>query len=119
MLKLPDKAVDLRQLSRELHAAGLSVTGVARLSRQVNENGRAVLEGGRPKQVAPYLLVKGDVGEADRAAINAVVTAHVPIPPEAPDPLARATPVERALAKQMGLTDEQFRSAIEAEETPQ
>ena len=80
MLQLPYANEYLPQLAREMAALGLpGFLGVAKLSREIDRNGRAVLVDGKPKTVAAYLLVKSDpLSAAQRTAATAVVSAHVP-----------------------------------------
>ena len=57
-LRLPDAPVTFGKLSNELVAAGLPITGIGRLSREIDEQGRAVLVNKKPVKVAPYLIIK-------------------------------------------------------------
>ena len=81
MLRLPDRPINERQLITELAALDLpGLTGVARLSRDVDGQGRAVRENGAVRKVAPYILVKSDsLSEPQKAAVEAAVARHVPV----------------------------------------
>ena len=80
MLKLPDRPINQRQLNEELKALSLpGFTGTARRSREIDDEGRAVLENGAVKNVPPYILVKSDdLTAAQETAATTVVNDHVP-----------------------------------------
>ncbi len=88
MLRLPDRPINKHQLGEELAALNLpGFTGFARLSRDVDDQGRAILENGKPKKIAPYILVKSDplTGPQTAAAMKAVLD-HVPVVEPPPPP---------------------------------
>lgn len=80
MLILPDKPINQNQLNNELAAINLpGFTGTARLSREIDEQGNAVLENGVVKKVPPYILVKSDdLSAAQITAATTVVSDHIP-----------------------------------------
>lgn len=88
MLRLPDRSINVRQLGAELGALGLpGFLGVARLSRDVDGRGKAILKSGAAKKIAPYILIKcGDISQVQEAAVRAAVADHVPAvrPPKPP-----------------------------------
>ncbi len=79
MFRLPYNGEHTLQLARELTALSLpGFTGVAKLSRDVDDQGRVILEDGVPKKVAPYLLVKSDaLSASEEAAVATAVSNHV------------------------------------------
>ena len=88
MLKLPDRSINQRQLNHELTALNLpGFTGIARFSREIDEQGRAVMENGVVKRVTPYILVKSDdLTRAQETAATKVVADHIPVAERIPDP---------------------------------
>lgn len=80
MLRLPDRPFNKRQLADELAVLDLpGFTGFARMSRELDSNGRAVLENGTPQKVPPYILIKSDdLTGPQKAAVAQVVANHIP-----------------------------------------
>lgn len=78
MLKLPDRQIDKRQLNKELAALGLpGFIGVAKFSRELDKQGRAVLENGAIKKVPPYILVKCDaLTKAQAESVASIMKSH-------------------------------------------
>ena len=79
-LSLPSSGVERDALNKELAAAGHDYS-VAVLSREVDADGRAVLDGnGRPVRAAQYVLVKTPAGIANsvQTAITQIVSEHDP-----------------------------------------
>ena len=130
MLKLLDKKITRGKLGEELHDAGLPVSGVARLSRELDENGGAMIVDGKPKKVAPYLLIKGKGGVAfdaeQEGIIRSIVDVHIPDKDPTPaeiedkrkekllnDPIQVAR--TKADAKRIGIPYEELRRNIKAE----
>ena len=76
---LLDKVTDDTQLSDEFVAKGFTCR-VAHLSRELDANGKAVLENGRPKKVPRYLRISCDgvTTPADREKIQSAVSRHTP-----------------------------------------
>lgn len=107
MIKLPDKKVNLLQLSKELTSLKLpDFTGVSRLSREVDDQGHAIIEDGAVKKVPPYILVKcGDLTVAQKTEAAEVVKNHISIAksPSIPTLDASAEAIVGALEDQMGL----------------
>lgn len=123
MLKLTDKKVTQGKLSDELVAAGLPIKGIARLSREIDENGRVVLVDGKPKKVTPYILITGDFSKDEERAIQAMVDTHIPDPEPTAVEIAEKEkedrlnqPVMKALievlAKRMGVTEAEIRGEV-------
>ena len=80
------KAIEKSTLSREIEALSLpNFTGVMKLERDIDANGRAILDvNGKPVKVPPYLLINADpLTGPQRAAVQTLITNHVipPIPP--------------------------------------
>ncbi len=88
MRKLPDRPFNKRQLLGELAALDLpGFTGFARLSREIDEQGRAVIENGAVKKVPPYILIKSAALSGPQiAAATRAVADHVPVVDPPPDP---------------------------------
>ena len=80
------RAVDIATLDKDIAALGLpSYKGIAKLTRDVDVNGKAILDqNGKPVKVLPYLLIQADPLTAPQiASVQTVIGAHV-IPPRAP-----------------------------------
>ncbi len=88
MLRLPDKPFNRRQLNDELAALDLpGFTGIARHSRETDDEGATVLENGAIKKVPPYIVVKSDdLSGAEITAATKTVADHIPITEPPPDP---------------------------------
>lgn len=80
MFQLPYNGEDILQLAHEMAALGLpGFLGVAKLTRELDQNNRVILVSGKPKIVAAYLLIKSaTLSSAEEAAATTVVSNHVP-----------------------------------------
>lgn len=123
MIKLLDRKITANKLSDELVAAGLPITTISRLSREVDDNGKVVLESGKPKQVAPYLLIKGDFTADEERAVKAMVDTHVADPEPTETEVAEerkeaqlndpaVAGIIRVMAQRMGVTPAQIKEEI-------
>ena len=88
MLRLPDKTFNTQQLNEELTLLDLpGFVGVARFSREIDGQGRAVIENGAVKRVPPYILVKSDdLTAAQKTAATKAVADHIPVAEPQRDP---------------------------------
>ena len=104
-LQLPNTPITFKKLSYELVAAGIPITSLGRLSRDIDTDGRVVLVDGKPVKVAPYLLIKSkEVLTAIQIQnVRAIVDAHVPDP--------EPTEAEVEDARREALLDEPFNVA--------
>ena len=91
MLRIDYNGENVPQLIDEIRSLNLpGFNGVARLSRDVDDGGNAVLgDGGKPQKVSPYLFIKSDSLSPDQeAAVRTIVANHIPEPiiePPAPE----------------------------------
>lgn len=110
MLKFPDKQVNARQLNEELAALSLpGFVGVAQLSREIDEQGRVVLEDGASKRVPPYILVKSnELTNLQIAAVTRIITDHIPGIDLPPDPRFE----EQAKACEMATTLDELKAVL-------
>lgn len=93
MLTLTPKRITSKRLAVEFAAAGLPrLRGVAHLSREIDEDGRAVLgKDGKPKKVTPYMMLKCDLAPAQEQLAKDTVAAHIADPdtPSVPKSITR------------------------------
>ncbi len=110
MLKLPGRIINISQLGEELKLLDLpGFTGLARLSREVDGQGKVVLENGAVKRVPPYILIKSDdLSEAQIAAARKAVADHVPVA----DPLPAPRFEDQAKAIESATTLNELKAAL-------
>lgn len=97
------KAIDTTALSREIEALNLpNFKGVMKLERDIDANGRVILDDNRkPVKVPPYLLINADpLTGPQRASVQILITNHVipPIPPTRDEVLVTEMTVATAFA---------------------